>query len=62
MAKKVTGKAVCIANEGYAVSLEPQKIYVVLPDAEANKFGMLRIVDESGEDYLFPKALFRVLP
>jgi hypothetical protein len=50
---------VCVGNEGYAASLEPRKIYVSLRDAEAEKHGMLRVVDESGEDYLFPKALFR---
>jgi hypothetical protein len=43
---------VCVANGGYAVSLEKRKIYVVLRDAGAEKHGMLRIVDESGEDYL----------
>ena len=50
---------VCIANEGYLVSLERRKIYVALRDGAAEKSGLLRIVDESGEDYLYPKALFR---
>jgi hypothetical protein len=50
---------VCVGNEGYAVSLEPRKIYVCMRDATAEKHGLLRVVDESGEDYLFPKALFR---
>jgi hypothetical protein len=50
---------VCVDNEGYAVSLEKRKIYVALRDAAAEKYNMLRIVDESGEDYLYPKALFR---
>ena len=49
---------VCIENEGYAVSLEKRKIYVALRDAAAEKHDMLRIVDESGEDYLFPKEYF----
>ena len=55
---------VCVDNDGYAVSLEKRKIYVALRDAAAEKHSMLRIVDESGEDYLYPKALFRpiVLP
>jgi hypothetical protein len=48
-----------VDNNGYAVSLEKRKIYVVLRDAGAEKHGMLRIVDESGEDYLYPKILFR---
>ena len=50
---------ICVDNEGYEVSLEKRKIYVSLRDAGAEKRGMLRIVDESGEDYLYPKALFR---
>ncbi|MBV8924546.1 MAG: hypothetical protein JOZ74_04170 [Bradyrhizobium sp.] len=50
---------ICVDNDGYAASLEKRKIYVVLRDAAADKHGMLRVVDESGEDYLYPKALFR---
>jgi hypothetical protein len=50
---------VCIDNEGYAGSLEKRKIYVALRDAGAEKHGLLRIVDESGEDYLYPKTSFR---
>lgn len=50
---------VCVDNDGYDVSLEKRKIYVALRDTGADKHGMLRIVDESGEDYLYPKALFR---
>ncbi|HLH90644.1 MAG TPA: hypothetical protein VKX28_19495 [Xanthobacteraceae bacterium] len=52
---------VCIANQGYPVSLEKRKIYVALRDSAAEKHGLLRIVDESGEDYLYPKALFRAI-
>ena len=50
---------VCIDNDDYAASLERRKIYVALRDVAAEKKGLLRIVDESGEDYLYPKALFR---
>jgi hypothetical protein len=50
---------VCVDMDGYAVSLEKRKIYVALRDTTAEKHGMLRIVDESGEDYLYPKNLFR---
>ena len=50
---------VCVDNEGYPASLEKRKIYVALRDPSAEKNGMLRVVDESGEDYLYPKALFR---
>jgi len=49
---------VCVDNEGYAASLEERKIYVALRDAAA-KYNLLRIVDESGLDYLYPKAFFR---
>jgi hypothetical protein len=50
---------VCVGNEDYRASLEKRKIYVMLHDAAAEKHGLLRVVDESGEDYLYPKALFR---
>jgi hypothetical protein len=50
---------VCVNNEGYPASLEKRKIYLSLRDASAEKHGLLRIVDESGDDYLYPKALFR---
>ena|ERR1043166_4515199 len=49
---------VCINNEGYAVSLKKRKIYIALRDAAAAKQGLLRVVDESGQDYLYPKKLF----
>ena len=49
---------VCIHNEGYQASLELHKIYRVLPDADAEKEGDLRVVDESGEDYLYPSDWF----
>ena len=49
---------VCIRNTGYEVSLERRKIYSVVADAEAKKHKMLRIVDESGEDYLYPEGFF----
>ena len=50
---------VCVDNDGYTVSLEKRKIYVALRDTAAEKHGLLRIVDESGEDYLYPKTFFR---
>jgi hypothetical protein len=49
---------VCVRNDGYAASLERRKIYRVLPDADAARHGQLRILDESGEDYLFPAEYF----
>jgi hypothetical protein len=49
---------VCIENEGYRTSLEKRKIYLSLPDAEAAQSGLVRVIDESGDDYLYPKELF----
>jgi hypothetical protein len=48
---------VCIKNDGYVASLEKRKIYIALRDSDAEKHGLLRIIDESGEDYL--KTSFR---
>lgn len=60
MAKTQTKQlVVCVDNEGFPASLEKRKIYVSLRDAEAEKHGLLRIVDESGDDYLYPRAFFR---
>lgn len=50
--------AVCIDNTDYESSLIPRKIYEVLPDEKAAKDDMLRVVDESGEDYLFHRSQF----
>jgi hypothetical protein len=52
---------VCIENDGYAASLETRKIYLSISDSEAHKHGLLRVIDESGEDYLYPKSFFRSL-
>lgn len=48
----------CVHNEGYAASLQVRTVYAGLSDPEAETHGMLRIVDESGEDYLFPASFF----
>ncbi|HKO54714.1 MAG TPA: hypothetical protein VJ276_02480 [Thermoanaerobaculia bacterium] len=50
--------AVCIRNEDYPASLELRKLYEVLEDAFAAQHGMIRVVDESGEDYLYPSDYF----
>ena len=50
--------ALCIDNSGYPASLELHKIYRVLPDEDAARDGDLRVVDESGEDYLYPAQQF----
>jgi hypothetical protein len=52
---------VCIRNESYPTSLETRKIYVALGDADAEKQDLLRVIDESGEDYLYPKKFFRAI-
>ena len=50
--------AVCVDNTGYEASLLVRKIYEVLPDEEAAKDELLRVVDESGEDYLYHLSQF----
>jgi hypothetical protein len=47
---------ICVKNRGFAASLELRKVYPVVPDATAESHKLVRIVDESGEDYLFPEA------
>jgi len=49
---------VCVDNEGNEVSLQLWKIYKTLRDSDAHSEGFLRVVDESGEDYLFPEENF----
>ena len=49
---------VCINNEGYPASLELHKIYRVVPDKDAAADEDLRVIDESGEDYLYPASYF----
>jgi hypothetical protein len=53
--------AVCVENSEYPASLELHKMYRVLPDEEAAEDGDVRIIDESGEDYLYPAEYFVVL-
>jgi hypothetical protein len=50
--------AVCISNRDNEASLERNKLYVVLPDAEAEADGLVRVVDEDGESYLYPAKWF----
>jgi len=58
MARTAKQFVICVKNDGYAVSLERRKIYVALPDEAAERHDQLRVVDESGEDYLYPKQFF----
>ena len=53
--------AICIDNSEYPVSLELHKIYRVLPDDEAERDGDIRVIDESGEDYLYPAGHFALV-
>jgi len=50
--------AVCLKNDGYEVSLERRKIYQMLPDPDAAKHRQVRVIDESGDDYLYPQNFF----
>jgi hypothetical protein len=50
--------AICVQNKDYPASLELRKLYRVLDDEFADKHEMIRIIDESGEDYLFPNSYF----
>ena len=50
--------AICIRNDDYPASLEVWKVYRVLPDPRAEEHGYLRVIDESGEDYLYPEGYF----
>lgn len=49
---------ICVNNRGYEASLEIRKIYEVISDKTAEKHHQLRVIDESGEDYLFPEDYF----
>jgi hypothetical protein len=56
--KTSPGFVVCINNENYPASLELHKIYRVIPDEDAVADGDIRVIDESGEDYLYPASYF----
>lgn len=49
---------ICIRNAGFEASLEARKLYPVEEDAKAKAVGMIRVVDESGESYLYPAEMF----
>ena len=50
---------VCIKNDDYPASLEVRKLYALIPDSDAEQHGQIRIIDESGDDYLYPAEYFR---
>ena len=49
---------VCVDNHGYEVSLDMRNLYEIVADADAEKHGQIRVIDESGEDYLYPVTAF----
>lgn len=50
--------AICVDNTDYEMSLALRKVYPVLPDADAAQHDYVRVIDETGEDYLFPASRF----
>ena len=58
MSGRDTGFVICIENEGFEVSLEKRKVYRQLPDKPTTDESLIRVIDESGEDYLYPSDLF----
>jgi hypothetical protein len=53
--------AVCVANDDHKASLEVRKLYRVLADRKGETLGMIRVIDESGEDYLYPASMFETI-
>ena len=53
---------ICLNSKGYEASLETRKIYNFLTDEKAHRLGMVRVIDESGESYLYPEAMFAPIP
>jgi hypothetical protein len=58
---KTQGYAVCMRNRGFSASLEVRKLYPVLGDPDAERNDLIRVIDESGQDYLYPADLFMKL-
>ncbi len=61
MTRRARSIVVCLNNDGYEASLERRKIYVMLPDETAAKQKLLWVIDESGDDYLYPREYFAAL-
>ena len=53
-----TERVTCINTEGYPVSLVLNAVYETLPDDDAARYNLIRVIDESGEDYLYPANYF----
>jgi len=58
MARRTGSYVVCVSNRGYRASLVVRRIYRALSDPDGERHGLVRVIDESGEDYLFPADLF----
>ena len=58
MRRKEPQFAICVKNKEYRASLELRKLYQVVPDDNAARHRQLRVIDESGEDYLYPENYF----
>ena len=59
MARASKRVVICLDNTGYEASLERWKIYVSHSDRDAERLGQIRVIDESGEDYLYEKSAFK---
>jgi hypothetical protein len=57
-----SGYVLCVRNEKYAASLERGKLYRRIPDSSSQRHGLIRVTDESGEDYLYPADFFTSIP
>jgi hypothetical protein len=57
--RKVKGYVLCVTNAGYPASLEVRKLYEYLEPLANDPKSRIRVVDESGDDYLYPRAIFR---
>ena len=53
-----SGYVLCVRNEEYPASLEKLKLYRRIADAQSERHGLIRVIDESGEDYLYPESYF----
>jgi hypothetical protein len=58
MSTKSEHYVLCVSNEKYQASLEARKVYQCVPDTQAEAHGQIRVIDESGEDYLYPVDIF----
>jgi len=58
---KIIHFALCLNNEGYRSSLEVGKLYQTIPDKEAATHGLIRVIDESGEEYAFGAERFHLM-